>query len=379
MEWKVIRVLQVTHTLNRGGTETMLMNYYRCIDKTKLQFDFLLTTPLSYKCDYEDEVIEMGGKIFHLPGLAPFSPWRYLKSLSVLFKNHPEYKIVHSHISATSVFPLYIAKRNNVPVRIVHSHNTHGGNPSKHFITIVLKLFLRYVGTHFLACGTDAAEWLYGKRFFRNNDVFILKNAIQASLYSYNEEKRSLLRAKEGWSNGFVIGHIGRFTYQKNHGFLLDIFKNIKLLYPHALLLLVGDGEEREVIEKKISVEQLDRSVFLTGVVDNVSDYTQVMDVFLFPSLFEGLSLALIEAQAAGLPCFTSETVSQESAVTDLVEFIPLSRGAEYWANKIIRYKERYVRRNTYNEIRKAFYDVQQNTKWLENYYMEICDSTGKL
>jgi glycosyltransferase involved in cell wall biosynthesis len=354
------------------------MNYYRCIDRKKLQFDFLLTTPHSYKCDYEEEVIEKGGRIFHLPRLTAYAPWKYLNALDI-FK-HSEYKIVHSHTPATAVFLLYVAKRNNIPIRIAHSHNTHGGKPLKHFVMSVLKLFVRHVGTHFFACGTDAAEWMYGKRFVRNKNVFILKNAIPALLYSYDEKKRSFFRSEKGWSNRFIVGHIGRFSYQKNHFFLLDIFKNIKLMCPHALLLIIGDGENREVIEEKIAVEGLERSVFLPGIVDNVFDYTQAMDVFLFPSLYEGLSLALLEAQAAGLPCFTSETITKENTViTDLVEFIPFSRGVEYWANRVLQHKDGYMRRNTYNEILKASYDIQQNVKWLENYYMEMFDSTYKL
>jgi glycosyltransferase involved in cell wall biosynthesis len=376
----LVRVLHVTNGMDRAGAETMLMNYYRCIDRTKLQFDFLLTTPLSYKCHYENEITEMGGKIFHLPQLTPYAPWKYLNAADIFFKDHPEYRVVHSHISATGVFPLYIAKRNNVSVRISHSHNTRGGKLLKHFVISILKLFLQHVGTHFFACGTDAAEWLYGKRFVLNNNVFILKNAIYASLYAYSEEKRCRIRMKKDWNDNFVIGHIGRFAYQKNHGFLLDIFKNIKKLCPHALLLLIGDGEERKVIEKKITVEGLGDSVVLMGVVDNVFDYMQAMDVFLFPSLYEGLGMALIEAQAAGLCCFASkDAVPREATITDLVEFISLSENAEYWANRIVRYKDGYVRRNTYNEIKKAFYDVQQNAEWLENYYIELFDSVNNL
>jgi glycosyltransferase involved in cell wall biosynthesis len=221
---------------------------------------------------------------------------------------------------------------------------------------------------------------MYGKRFVRNKTVFILKNAILTSQYSYDESKRFLIRSEKGWNNRFVVGHIGSFSYQKNHGFLLEIFEKIKLLCPNALLLLIGDGECRKAIEKKIVVTGLEDSVFLTGVVDNVSDYLQAMDVFLFPSLHEGLSLALLEAQAAGLPCFTSEkTVTRENAITDLVEHIPLSRGADYWVHRILRYKNGYMRRNTSNEIMKASFDIQQNTEWLSNYYMEMFDSIIKL
>jgi glycosyltransferase involved in cell wall biosynthesis len=376
----IVRVLHATHAMDRAGVETMLMNYYRCIDRKKLQFDFLLTCSPDHKCDYEDEIIEKGGRIFHLPRLTPYAPWKYLNAGNIFFKKHPEYKIVHSHTSATGVFPLYLAKRYHVPVRIAHSHNTHGGKLLKHFVLSVLKLFLQHVGTHFFSCGADAAEWLYGKNFVRNKQVFILNNAIQASLYSYNEEKRFNVRLAQGWCDKFIVGHIGRFSYQKNLGFVLDVFKNIKLLCPQALLLLVGDGEDRKTIEQKIEFEGLGDSVVLTGVVDNVFDYTQAMDVFLFPSLHEGLGMALVEAQAAGLYCFASQdAVPREAAITDLVEYISLSESANYWASRILRYKDGYMRRNTYTDIRKASYDVQQNAGWLENYYMNIFNSIRKL
>jgi glycosyltransferase involved in cell wall biosynthesis len=377
MNQTIVRVLHVTHALYHGGVEALLMTYYRCIDRSKLQFDFLLTFPPEDVCSYEEEIRKKGGKIFYLPRLTPFAPWKYLHALDIFLKNHPEYKIIHSHISATSIFPLFIAKRNNVSVRIVHSHNTRGGKPLKHFASSFLKLFTQRVGTHFFACGTEAAEWLYGKSFVQNKNVIILKNAIDASLYSYNEEKRYLFRSKKGWNDNFIVGHIGRFSYQKNHGFVLDVFKNIKRILPNALLLLIGDGEEREVIEKKITLEGLGDSVILTGVVNNVFDYTQAMDSFLFPSLYEGIGIALIEAQAAGLRCFVAkDAVPQETAITDLVEYIPLSEGARHWATSILQYKDGYVRRNTYDEVRKASYDVQQNAKWLENYYIEMSNLT---
>jgi glycosyltransferase involved in cell wall biosynthesis len=375
----LVRVLHATHAMDRAGVETMLMNYYRYIDRKKLQFDFLLTCSPTHKCDYEEEIIAMGSRIFYLPRLIPYAPWNYLNAMDSLFKGHPEYKILHSHTSATGVFSLFVAKKNNVPVRIAHSHSIRGGKLLKHFATSVLKLFLQHVGTHFFACSTDAAEWLYGTKFVRNKGVFILKNAIQASLYSYNEEKRFNIRLERGWNDKFIIGHTGRFSYLKNHEFVLDVFKHIKLLCPQARLLLVGDGEERESIERKIKTEGLEASVVLTGVVDNVFDYTQAMDVFLFPSLYEGLGMALIEAQAAGLPCFTSEMVPREVAITDLVEFIPLSKGAEHWANKILQYKNGYVRQNTCNEIRESSYDVQQNVECLEKYYIEAFASIKKL
>jgi glycosyltransferase involved in cell wall biosynthesis len=365
--------------MNRGGVETVLMNYYISIDRQKVEFDFLLMDNSYHKYDYEDEIINYGGQIYRVPLLSLYNPWKYLHAIDILFKKHREYKIVHSHMSALSVFPLYVAKKNNVLVRIAHSHSTHGGNLWKHCIKSILKLFIKRFATHFFACGSDAATWLYGEDIVRTNRVVIFRNAIHASLYSYSKEERLLFRSEKSWNDNFIVGHIGRFSYPKNHRFVLDVFKHIKLLCPQALLLLVGDGEDRDAIEKKIEFEGLKEAVFLTGVVDNVFDYTQAMDVFLFPSLYEGLGMALVEAQAAGLPCFTSEMVPREAAVTDLVEFISLSRGAEYWASRILRYKDGYVRRNTYNDIRKASYDVQQNAEWLENYYVNMFNSMRKL
>jgi glycosyltransferase involved in cell wall biosynthesis len=229
MNQSIVRILQVPHGMDRRGVETMLMNYYRHIDRSKLQFDFLLTT--THKCDYEDEILANGGKIYHLPQFrlrAPESIRKYMRSVDTFLKAHPEYKVVHSHSSVKGIPFLYVAKRNNIPIRIVHSHTIREGKPLIHLIMSMLKLFLRKVATHFFACGANAAEGLYGKRFTRTNKIEIVNNAIETSLYSYNERRRFLIRTERGWTNKFVIGHVGQFVYPKNHGFILDIFKEVK-------------------------------------------------------------------------------------------------------------------------------------------------------
>lgn len=235
-----------------------------------------------------------------------------------------------------------------------------------------MKFFLRKLATHFFSCSTDASEWLYGKRFTRTNKVVIVNNAIEASLYTFNESQRVHIRTERGWTDKFVVGHVGRFTHAKNHVFILDIFKEINRMHPDSILVLVGDGEDRKDIEEKIKTEGLESVVVLAGSVGNVHEYVQAMDVFLFPSLHEGLGMALIEAQAAGLRCFASEDgVPKEAAITDLVEYIPLSKGSKYWSERLLQYKKGYERRNTYEEVMKSGYDVKQNAVWLQNYYMK--------
>lgn len=370
-----IRVLHIVTSMNRGGTENVLMNYYRQLDRNKIQFDFLLSEP--NHCAFEDEIIKLGGKVYRVPRMSELHLSRYIKAVNSFFKEHAEYKIVHSHISSKSTIPLWLAKHNNIPYRISHSHVDFSKHSSGQGVLVdieksILKIPLKRIATHYFACSKDAGIWLFGKKAMQQNKVKILYNAIDAKKFNYKTEVRKIIRSQLGISdNTCVIGNIARFSYPKNHRFAVDVLLFFQKQIPDICFLFVGDGELRTEIEhyaKELGVA--DRCRFI-GVVPNVYDYVQAMDLFIFPSFYEGLGMGIIEAQASGLKCFASTGVPVESKVTDLVEFLPLSIGAEKWAEEISK-KRDYERRGRYEEIKKAGYDATTTVKELQDFYLDL-------
>lgn len=367
-----IRVLQILHSMNRGGAENALMNYYRHIDRTKVQFDFLLTD--NDKCQFEDEIVALGGRLFRVPLLRMSNPLPYLKRVNEFFYSHPEYKIVHSHTSSKSVFPLWIAKKNGVPVRISHSHSSmaEGGIMGK--IRVALMPFLKLVATDWLTCGLQAGVYLYGRKAMDAGKVRLFRNVIESDNYRLNLEMRTKIRKRLCLNDDcMVIGHTARFSEVKNHKFDVQILKEIKTLYPNCKLLEVGLGVKEGLNDYAHDMGVYDDIIF-TDVVNNVWDYEQAMDVFILPSYNEGLPLSIIEAQISGLPCFTTEgTVSKECSVTDLVIYTRLEEGAKVWAEKIFA-SRKIERRDRYDEIVAAGYDAATSAKELQEFYLSKYD-----
>ena len=372
-----IRVLHILHSMNRGGAENALMNYYRHIDREKVQFDFLITD--SNKSDFEDEIKELGGRIFRIPLLTYRHPMRYINAVKRFFKSHPEYFIVHSHTSSKSAVPLGVAKLCDIPVRISHSHNSSSESGFNGFVRNILMPFLKITGNVYFSCGMQASYWLYGKKFTENGKVKIIRNVIDAAKFKYNTESRRRIRDKLGIEeNAFVIGHVARFCYVKNHRFSVDILNELHKKHENSYLLLVGDGPERENIE--VYAEQLGilNRVKMVGVVPDVYDYEQAMDVFILPSFYEGLPLSIIEAQVSGLPCLTTkDKVSSECSVTDLVEYLPLEKGAEFWADEILKSANK-KRHDRFEEIQAAGYDSMTSAAILQNLYIGYIKKSRK-
>lgn len=357
-----IRILQVVTYMGRGGLETMLMNYYRHMDRSLVQFDFL--THRHDKADYDDEIERLGGKIYHLPRLVPWSPG-YRHALNQFFLAHPEYRIVHAHQDCLSSVILKAAKKSGVPVRIAHSHSSSQDKDIKYPIKLFYKRFIPRYATQLFACGEDAGRWM-----FNGSDFKVLKNAIDVSSYKFQAERRALIRCSLGIpDNNLVIGHVGRFSYPKNHLYLIDIFASVHARNPNTSLLLVGDGELRPQIEQKIQDLGLKDAVILTGVRNDVADLLQAMDIFVFPSLYEGLPVTLVEAQASGLPCIISSQIPIDCDLTTLIRRISLKENATHWADKILEVDQ--VRPDTSAAIAAAGFDITQNAKWLQNYYLE--------
>lgn len=364
-----IRILHMLASMNRGGAEAMIMNYYRKINKSRVQFDFLLTTPGHY--DYEDEIAQLGGRIYRAAPLTKKRPQDYMKDVDRFFKEHPQYRIVHSHTSSKSFFPLRLAKKNGIPVRIAHSHSSKAEGGINGIIRKALRLPLRTVATDFFSCGDEASVYLYGKKIAGEKAV-VVPNAIDARQYKYDAGQAQKTRQGLGIDNQLVIGHVGRFYPVKNHMFLIEVFNAIKRLHPSSRLLLVGDGELKETVRDRARELGIEQDVIFTGVRGDVPQLLKAMDVFVFPSRNEGIPVVMIEAQAAGLKCFMSDSIPSQCVITQNVKSLPLSQAPEYWAREILRVKDGYERRDMRLEVEKAGFDISKNAKWLEEFYLHV-------
>lgn len=355
------RVLQVVTHMNRGGLETMLMNYYRQIDRSRVQFDFL-THRVGEK-DYDAEIRSLGGRIYHVPPVNPFSA-SYHRALDNFFSQHPEYRVVHSHLDCMSTDVLRAAKKHGVPVRIGHGHSSSQDKNAKYFLKLLCKRGIPAQATHLFACAKEAGDWMFSGTPFR-----VLPNAIDAAAYRCDAAMRRDVRAELKLEDAVVLGHVGRFSEPKNHPFLIDLFAEAVKKEPKARLLLVGGGEGRSAIEEKVQALGLAEKVLFLGVRSDVNRLLQAMDVFVFPSLYEGFGIVALEAQAAGLPCMVSDAVPMECQLTDLLEQLPLD-SAELWAEQVLDAVRR-ERKDTYDAICAAGFDIAQNAKWLEEFYLD--------
>lgn len=358
-----IRILHVVTYMGRGGLETMIMNYYRHIDRSKVQFDFLVHR--DFRADYDDEIESLGGRIYRIPRLVPWSR-SYRNTLAQFFCAHPEYKIVHVHQDCLSSVALKIAQKCGIPVRIAHSHSASQDKNLKYLLKLCYKRSIPTYATELFACGEEAGRWMFGGAPYR-----VVNNAINTNLYAYDPQRTCEIRTALKISHDtFVIGHVGRFDAVKNHTFLLDVFAEVNQQDPNSVLLLVGDGVLRQEMEKKAADLGIANRVIFTGIRSDVPDLMQAMDCFAFPSIYEGIPVTLIEAQAAGIPCLVSDGVPVECAKTNLLKQIPLSAGANTWAKEILS-KRNCLRQNTRETIIKAGYDIEANAQWLQDFYID--------
>ena len=368
----MIKVIHSVSLMNRAGQETLLMNIYRKIDRKKIQFDFQCSE--RGVGDYDAEIKKLGGKILYLGENKIKIP--YLKYLGdivlqyIFFKKYSEYDVFHIHTyhAFNAWLSIVGAKLAGMKHIILHSHNSQGMHPRLH------KIFRKILGGMKIeryACSRDAAEWMFGKNCVEKNKVHIVKNGIVPEEFTFSEEGRKAKRKELNIEDKVTIGHIGRFAKQKNHEFLIDIFSEFVKLEKNTILLLVGDGELRPSIQQKAKeLGLLDKIKFL-GIRDDIKELLWAMDVFLFPSLYEGLSVSTVEAQAAGLPCLLSTGISAECKMTDNVEFIPLDASAEVWALQMKKIcKQGHL--NNESAINRAGYNINETVKFLEDNYCII-------
>lgn len=328
---RVIRVAQVIGATGCGGIESVIMNYYRHIDRTKVQFDLFVNE--TSKIVTEEEVAALGGRIILTPKITRH-PFRYIKFMTEQF-TRGQYDIVHVNINALSVFPLLAAKRAGIPVRVLHNHSTWGRHePLRNLVKFFLRPFARRYATDYAACSQRAAVWVYGKRKVKAGKVTVFNNAVDPSRFAFRPETRARIREENGWEEDFIVGHIGRFMKQKNHEFLVKIFAEVVKREPRARLVLVGDGELREKVLRQVEKLGLAGRVSFVGTVANPEDYYMAFDAFVLPSRYEGLPVVGVEAQATGLPCFFSEKVTREVLLTPGAKMLPLDSPAR-WAEEI--------------------------------------------
>ena len=317
-----IRIAQIIGKWVGGGVEAVVMNYYRHINHSKIQFDFICyddSTNIPY-----DEIESLGGRVILIP---PYQKvFKYQKELQKVLKER-KYKIVHSHINTLSVFPLYAAKKVGIPIRIAHSHSTtNKAEWKKNLMKQVLRPLSRKYATDYFCCSELAGRWLFGNTAYENGDVYLLNNAIDLDRFAYNVKVRKEKRAELGLSdNNIVIGHIGRFVAQKNHTFLIDIFNEIHKQNENVILLLAGQGPLQDDIKEKVKMLGLTDCVKFLGQRSDANELYQAFDMFLLPSLYEGLPVVGVEAQAAGLLCVLSDDMTKETKVLDSTVFMSLN------------------------------------------------------
>ena len=359
-----IRVLCVFSTLDHGGAESMCMNLYRHIDRSKIQFDFVKHTP--EKCAFDDEIQNLGGRIYIAPRLNICNVLSYRLWWKNHFANHPEHLIVHGHFFSISAVYFAFAKQAN-RITVGHIHASQSDSKLK---TLLEKRISKYTN-YPIACSEEAGRWIYGDRSFT-----VLHNALDVMMFKYNPENRRIVRNNLELSDNFTLGTTANFSNVKNPMGLIDIFLAVKKKNQKVKLLWAGDGGMRAEIENRLIEEGITEDVYLLGSRDDISSLLQAIDVFLLPSFNEGLPVSAIEAQAAGLPCFISNNVTREVDITGLCHFLPIvqpSNWAEVWAHTILA--DRTKREDKSDKIREAGYDIQSTSNWLSSFYLNIIES----
>lgn len=364
----MIRVLQVIESMDRGGAETMIMNLYRHIDRKKVQFDFIVHS--KNKQEYLNEIRRLGGKIYYFEPYRVINCTSYKKQWIHFFKTHPEYKILHSHLRSYASIYLPIAKKYEVKT-IIHSHNISDGNGYKAAIKRYLQRNLCDKADYLFACSTEAGIWLYGKEHINGSNYYMLKNAIDVDEYIYSKKKRDFIRNEFNISNSAnVIGTVGRLTEQKNPNRIIEIMRELVKLDKKILLLWVGTGKLCSYVQKKIDETKLNDNIILCGVRNDIASIMSAIDVFLLPSLWEGLPVVAVEAQASGLPCILSDTVTKEVQISDLVTYVSLDKNNDEWAKCIVEMIGK--RHDVSKTIVESGFDIRNTSSWLCSFYSNL-------
>lgn len=366
-----MNVLVFGITENPGGVESVIMNYFRHIDPKKVHFDFLCNTK---EVAYESELLSKGSKVFRIP-MRSQNRKEYKKELKKFFDTHgKEYDAIWVNVcSLANIDYLKEAKRVNIPTRIIHSHNSM--NMDSKLRGLLHQLNKRQVSkyaTDYWACTQAAADWFFDPELQKSKHFKLINNAIDVSAYLYDPKVRDEKRKELGWENHWIIGNVGRLHFQKNQKFLIEAFSSIAKKYPNALLVLVGQGEDEAMLKDKVRELNLENQVQFLGIRKDIPSLLQAMDVFAFPSLFEGQPLALLEAQAASLPVLAAkEGIPLDSKITKNLEFIPLKNGPEAWAEEIEKRYGKDRKIISKNEFAASGYEIETEAKKMEQFFLK--------
>ena len=371
-ESRRLRVLQVGMTRNLGGIETYLIEQFRHLDKSKIDYDFVNITG-EYSICYEDEILASGSKIFKVVSRHKNPLLHYWQWFNILSQNKGVYDVIVLNTNSLEyVFPLVLGKVFGIPVRVIHSHNSGFENKqglARRLLVGMNKKLLAWSANLRFACSQFAGKWM-----FQDNPYHVIYNAIDIHKYDANSIDREETREALGLHTELTLLHVGRFSYQKNHSFLLDIFKEVHAIQPNSVLLLVGDTtEESEFlteVKRKIKDYGLENSVRLLGRRDDVNKIMQAADVLVMPSFFEGLTVVGIEAQASDLPLLLSDTVTKELGLLPSTQFISLEAGPTVWAEAVLNSKQ-HNRQSRYEELKAAGYDIENETERVEKLLLD--------
>ena len=362
-----MRILQIVDSLDMGGIQTFLLNLNRSIDIREIQFDYMVFRP--HEQALEKEFLNLGARIYKLPNFRK-GIIRNRKAMKHFFHEHPEYSIIHYHASTlVDTGPLIEAKKAGIRFRILHCHTSHA--TGRFYNSLLHRWNKRFIGklaTHYFACGKQAAKWMYGGTVVENY-IQIINNGIHTENYCFNPEIRLQKRNELNINDCLVIGHIGRFYYVKNQVFMIEVMKRLYTHNKKIRLLFIGDGPEKESVMHKAEENGLKDIIIFMGIRKDIGALLQAMDVFVLPSLFEGFPVVLVEAQAAGLPCFISDTISSEVKINSNVVSLPLENSADEWANSILDHPQRI---ENVSALRNAGFDIKDTADSLTKIYKRL-------
>lgn len=361
-----VRVLHIFYKMNRGGAESYIMNIYRCINRSSIQFDFIVQT--KEVGAYDNEIKSLGGQIHFIPALKWYNAISFIIKWFVFFKKNSDYKIIHAHAQGTASIILSIAKCFN-RITIIHSHSSIWG---KNIVEAGLKKLvqwpLRYITNYRFACSSIAGKALFGSRSFELKD-----NAIIVENFQFNQLTRTKKRKEFNLNDEILIGHVGNFTFPKNHMFIIDIFYQLNKKSSKFKLLLVGSGKDEDMVKAKVNSLKLNDFVIFAGARNDVNELLQAIDIFIFPSLFEGLPVTVIEAQAASLPCVISKNITTECALSNLVTFLPIDDSSSVlWVDFIYNNHCKSTNRNTEINLFSKRYNAKNEAIQYEMFYENL-------
>lgn len=371
MMGKPVRILHVLGTTNLGGAESRIMDLYRHIDRKKVQFDFLVHT--TKEGFFDREIKQLGGNIYYLPSFRVYNFFAYKKACREFFATHKEFQVVQGHMTSTAAIYLPIAKQAGVKVTIAHARSAGVDKGVKGFVTKFLRKNLYRRCDYMFSCSDLASRAVFGDKQYESGKVVFVPNAVDTKEFLPNEQMRTKIRKEYGLEDSLVIGHVGRFHYAKNHEFILDIFAEFSKKNKRAKLFLLGDGPRRKEMETKAKELGIIEKVIFAGNQNPVAPFYQAMDVFLFPSRFEGMPGTVVEAQAAGVPCLVADTITSQVKVTELVIFLSLKQSAKIWADQLCRMLEKQDLQKhgeTKIDLSNTNYDVNCQVKQYEQFYL---------